>query len=129
MQKVKSFRNLVAWEKAMALVCQTYRATTQLPEAERFGLAAQMCRSAVSIPSNIAEGQGRSTTTDFLRFLQMARGSAHELSTQAEICIRLGYQGDFVSLVELSEEITRVLNGLIATLRAKRKTDHSSTDR
>ena len=116
MSDIKSFRDLIAWQKAMNLVCHVYARTKELPDDERFGLIAQMRRCAVSIPSNIAEGQGRDTPADFLRFLQIARGSAHELSTQAEICVRLGFGGSFDGLISDSEEVARILNGLIASI-------------
>ncbi|MCI0366306.1 MAG: four helix bundle protein [Phycisphaerales bacterium] len=116
MSPIKSFRDLVAWQKAMALVYDTYQMTKRLPEDEQFGLVAQMRRCAVSIPSNIAEGQGRDTASDFLRFLHMARGSAQELSTQAELCGRLGLGQASENLIASCEEVGRILNGLIASL-------------
>lgn len=117
MSAIKSFRDPVAWQKAMALVCDTYQMTKQLPKDEQFGLIAQMRRCSVSIPSNIAEGQGRDTASDFLRFLHIARGSTHELSTQAELCIRLGFSQAFQQLIGACEEVGRILNGLIASIQ------------
>ena len=79
-----SFRDLVAWRKGMDVVYQVYGFTAQLPEQERFALVVQMRRAAISVPSNIAEGWGRDTTRDYIRFLHMARGSTYELATQAK---------------------------------------------
>lgn len=126
MSDIKSFRDLIAGQKAMGLVCKVYELTRKLPDMERFGLCSQMRRCAVSIPSNIAEGQGRETASDFIRFLQIARGSAHELSTQAEICVRLCYGEEYEQIVCDSEEIARILNGLIASLQ--RATRRLTTD-
>ena len=114
---IKSFRDLIVWQKGMALVGITYELTKQLPEIERFGLTSQMRRCAVSIPSNIAEGQGRETANEYIRFLQIARGSAFELSTQAELCIQLDYGNCFQQILDNSEEVARILNGLISAIR------------
>jgi four helix bundle protein len=114
---IRSFRDLVAWQKGMALVRVTYVETNELPADERFGLTSQMRRCAISIPSNIAEGQGRETGSEYIRFLQIARGSAYELSTQAELCIQLGYGSSFQLILDRSEEVARILNGLIASIR------------
>ena len=117
--KVNSYRDLIAWRQAMDLVSKTYAATRDLTKNERFGLTAQMRRCAVSIASNIAEGWGRDSTRDDLRFLHMARGSVFELCTQAEVARRLGYPGNWAALVSAAEEIGRILNGLITALAKK----------
>ena len=78
---VKSYRDLIAWQRSRELVKETYLLTATFPVGERFGLVSQMDRAAVSIPSNIAEGYGRATTQDYLHFLCIARGSAYELET------------------------------------------------
>ena len=109
----RSYRDLIAWQKAMDLVISVYRATRDLPGEERFGLTAQMRRCAVSIPSNIAEGWGRGDNQDFTRFLTIARGSLLELSTQIDICQRLGYSGAWEPLLEGADEVRRILHGLI----------------
>jgi len=113
----KSFRDLIAWQKSMDLVCRTYEQTKMLPPDERFGLIAQMRRSAVSVASNIAEGWGRHAGAEYIRFLEIARGSAYELSTQCEICMRLAMPGEWGIVVENCEEIGRILNGLMASIR------------
>ena len=112
---IRSFRDLIAWQKGMDLVCMTYEMTKLLPPEERYGLQSQMRRAAISIPSNVAEGWDRSTG-DYLRHLQIARGSTHELSTQAEACDRLGFSGEWPALVDAIEEDARILNGLIAAI-------------
>ena len=86
-----TFRDLIAWQKGMDLVEVIYHLTKLLPAEERFGLCDQMRRSAVSIPSNIAEGQSRGTTKDFRHFLTIAFASRAEVQTQLLICERIGY--------------------------------------
>ncbi len=108
-----SYRDLIAWRKAMDLVVGVYAETARLPVEERFGLALQMRRAAVSIPSNIAEGWGRGPTPDFTRFLRIARGSILELSTQVEICTTLGFPGDWEAILGQADEVRKILQGLI----------------
>lgn len=118
---VKSYRDLVAWQRARELVKETYLLTAAFPAGERFGLVSQMNRSAVSIPSNIAEGYGRATTQDYLHFLRIARGSAYELETQLVLAQDLGLCTEERGLrvqVVLQEEI-RILQDLIAALERK----------
>ena len=90
-ETVTSYRDLVVWQKSMRLVADVYRLTPTFPDSERFGLTSQLQRAAVSIPSNIAEGQGRLATKEFRQFLGIARGSLKELETQLLISIDLGY--------------------------------------
>lgn len=111
--KSSSYRDLAAWRKAMELVISVYAETGKLSTDERFGLTQQMRRSAVSIPSNIAEGWSRGPTPDFTRFLRMARGSIFELSTQAEICASLKFPGDWPAILDQADEVRRILQGLI----------------
>src|SRR5271166_239894 len=85
------YQDLIAWQKAIAFVKRVYVITTQLPKEEIFGLKSQMRRSAVSVASNIAEGQGRATAGEFHQFLGQARGSLYELETQMVIAAELGY--------------------------------------
>jgi four helix bundle protein len=89
-QKIQSFRDLQIWQKSMELTVAVYRMTQSFPSEEMFGLTSQLRRCAISIPSNIAEGQGRSSEREFLHFLGIARGSNCELQTQLEIARRLG---------------------------------------
>ena len=88
-EKIKTYRDLIAWQRAMELVRLLYQVTARMPESERFGLTNQMRRAAVSIPSNIAEGYARQTTLDYIKFLRTARGSLAELATQVEIAIAI----------------------------------------
>jgi len=91
MSGLKNYRDLDAWQLAMTLVETTYRLSRFLPDSERYGLISQMQRSAVSIPSNIAEGQGRGTARFGLYFIRVALGSSAELDTQVEVARRLRY--------------------------------------
>jgi four helix bundle protein len=117
--EIKTYRDLIAWQKGMELVKLIYQVTVHMPESERFGLTNQMRRAAVSIPSNIAEGYARQTTADYIKFLRMARGSMAELSTQIEIALGLGMIAPNPRLIALLEEQDRILQGLIRSLEAK----------
>ena len=121
--KIKSFRDLVVWQKAMDLVERVYRITGDFPAEERYALTSQLRRAAVSVPSNVAEGYGRHSTADYIRFLQIALGSLNELQTQLELGIRLGFvETDVVeSEFELGTEIEKMLVSLIAKLHTKRQ--------
>lgn len=114
MASVRSYGDLVAWQKAMDLVVAVYRATDKLPPHEQYGLTNQIRRAVVSIPSNIAEGQGRSSPNEFIRFLSIARGSLYELETQVLIAERLTYltEGEREVLLHLTDEVGRLLRGL-----------------
>lgn len=118
---VVSYRDLVVWQKAMELVSAVYKLTRTFPDSERFGLASQIQRAAVSIPSNIAEGQGRLATKEFRQFLGIARGSLKELETQLLISIDLTYAGaeDVADCLGLTDEIGRMLNALIKALERR----------
>src|SRR5688500_5799714 len=114
-----SFRDLLVWQNAMMLVTDVYRATESFPNREIYGLTNQVRRSAVSVPSNIAEGKGRFSKKEFVQFLATARGSLCELQTQLEIARNLGYlQTDhFEQLDVQSREVGRMVNGLIKAMR------------
>ena len=118
---VKSYRDLVAWQRARELVKETYLLTAEFPVGERFGLVGQMDRAAVSIPSNIAEGYGRATTQEYLHFLRIARGSAYELETQLVLAEDLGLCGREASskVAGTLHEVIRLLQGLIAALERR----------
>jgi len=90
-QSHKTHRDLIAWQASMQLVVEAYRVARQLPDVERYGLAAQLRRAAVSIPANIAEGFGRSTRGDYLRHLSIASGSLREIQTHLEVIALLEY--------------------------------------
>jgi four helix bundle protein len=115
---VRSYRDLIAWQKSMALVTAIYTCTREFPKTELYGLAAQLRRAAVSVPSNIAEGQGRVSTGEFKQFLGHARGSLLEVETQILIAESLGYlrQEESAELLGLSAEVGRILHGLISAL-------------
>jgi four helix bundle protein len=118
---VTSYRNLVVWQKAMTLVSSVYQMTRSFPDSERFGLTSQIQRAAVSIPSNIAEGQGRLATKEFRHFLGIARGSLKELETQILLAIDLGYMDEAkaAECLSLTDEIGRMVNALIKALERK----------
>ncbi|MCA9288602.1 MAG: four helix bundle protein [Phycisphaerales bacterium] len=119
MATIKTFRDLIAWQRGMDLAVCVYKETAALPSEEKFGLTAQMRRAAVSIPSNIAEGHARQSRPDFLRFLRTARGSLGELSTQTDLCRRLEFFADTPRLTELLAEEDRILQALIRSLERK----------
>lgn len=114
-KKMRNYRDLIVWQKSMALVTKVYSITRLFPKEKLYGLVSQIRRSAVSIPSNIAEGYGRYSTNDYIRFLQIAIGSLYELQTQLEICLNLGYLSNdtFEKIYEQSREIERMLSSLI----------------
>jgi len=118
---VKDYRELIAWQKGMDLVEMVYRMTDGFPRKEVYGLTSQIRRAVVSIPSNIAEGQARSTTRDFLNFLSIAMGSLKEAETQVLISQRLGYlsEPETSGLLELTAEVGRVISGLTNSLRRR----------
>jgi len=103
----------------MALVKTVYAKTTAFPKTELYGLISQMRRSAVSIPSNIAEGAARETTAEFLRFLYIARGSLAELETQIFIARDLNYLVDITSVMNELEQVSAPLSGLIRSLKTR----------
>ena len=107
------FRDLIVWQKSMDLVDKVYAYADFFPREERLGLWSQITRSAVSIPSNIAEGSGRSTRKDCLHFFSVARGSLYELSTQLEICQRRGYGTMDADLTDLCNEVAKMLTKMI----------------
>lgn len=116
--KVKSYQELIVWQKSMELVEEIYSATRNFPREEVYSLTNQLRRSSVSIPSNIAEGQGRQTTADFCRHLSIAYGSLYEAETQILISERLNYLPKQTSqrLLQRAGEVGRLLNGLIRSL-------------
>ena len=116
------FRQLLVWQKAMDMVTQLYNATRTFPKEEMYGLTSQLRRSAVSIPSNIAEGQARSTKGEFIQFLGFAKGSLAELETQILIAQNLAYLADANVLLESASEVGRLFNGLINSLKPKQPT-------
>jgi four helix bundle protein len=121
----KGFRDLIAWQKGMELSEMVYKITISFPKEELYGITSQMRRAAVSIPSNIAEGQLRNSKKEFIQFLSIALGSCAELSTQLELSKRLRYltESDFELISELIYEVMKILHGL----RKKHQLDLSNT--
>ena len=119
--RVKDYRDLIVWQRAMDLVELIYKLTRLFPRDEQFGLTVQVRRAAVSVPSNIAEGQGRHTTREFLQFLSIASGSLKEVQTHVLIAQRLGYLNEEKAsqAMNLAEEVGRLHSGLVASLEAK----------
>jgi four helix bundle protein len=121
-----SYRDLTAWQKAMDLVEQVYLGSRNWPKEEAYGLTSQVRRAAISVPSNIAEGQGRDSTKEFLHHLSMARGSILELETQILVAERLGYVDTPLSqdLLRRSAEVSRLVSGLMRSMKAKLNTNN-----
>ena len=111
---MKTYRDLIVWQKSMAMVTEIYKATKLFPRREDYGITSQVRRCAISIPSNIAEGYGRHSRNEYIRFLQIALGSLCELQTQLEIAVNLGYlrKEEFDALYENTREIERMLSVL-----------------
>ena len=117
------YRELIAWQKAKKLAVEVCILVRRFPKDELYGLTSQIRRSVISVPSNIAEGQGRLTRGEFLQFLGHARGSLFEVQTQLEIALDLGYIGkeEFDRLEVLSNDVRALLNRLIESLQPKTK--------
>ena len=120
--KAQGYRDLVVWQKGIAIAKEIYLLTKQLPADEKFGLVSQMRRAAVSVPSNIAEGKARHTTGEFIQFISHAEGSVAELDTQLTLCQDLGLltQKESTAAANLLEELRRMLNGLHRKLSTSR---------
>src|SRR5580704_14187958 len=116
----QSFRDLVVWQRSIQLATMIYRITGGFPKEEMYGLASQIRRSAVSVPSNIAEGQGRLSTGEFRQFLGIARGSNFELQTQLEIArtLKFGNSEQINEAEGLSHEVGKMIHTILE------KTDH-----
>ncbi|WP_055443375.1 four helix bundle protein [Lacinutrix himadriensis] len=112
---MKSYRDLIVWQKSVNMVTLVYKLLNDFPKDEKFGLTSQIKRSSVSISSNIAEGYGRNYTKDYIRFLNIARGSLFEMQTQLQIAINLGFLklDDLNEINNLSLQIEKMLNSLI----------------
>lgn len=122
---ITSYHDLIVWQKALDFVVDCYRLTERCPRSETYGLACQLQRAAVSIPSNIAEGAGRGHTREFIRFLGIARSSIFEAETQIAISSRLNYatQEEIRPLLMMVAELGRMLHGLMASLERKLEAD------
>jgi four helix bundle protein len=118
-KEVKSFHDLVAWQKAMELVTEIYKLSQKFPKEELFGLTSQIRRAAVSIPSNIAEGRGKSSPGEFQQFLYHAKGSLAEVETQVIIATNLEYVdlSEVSHIMELIHRVGRLLSGLLFAIK------------
>jgi four helix bundle protein len=122
---VSTHKDLNVWKKAMDLAAQVYSLTAKFPKEELYGLTSQIRRSAVSIPSNIAEGAARHSRKEFIQFLHIASGSVAELETQLLLAIPIGLlSGDHI--ISHVEEVRKILLGLLRSLKKKPITHHSS---
>jgi four helix bundle protein len=118
---ITSFRELRVWQLGMEVTEKVYRLTTDFPKSETYGLSSQMRRAAVSIPSNIAEGQGRDSTKEFLHFLAIAFGSICELETQLLLAHRFSYlsDNDLQTVLQILTETSKTVRGLQKSLKLK----------
>jgi four helix bundle protein len=120
--QIKSYKDLVVWQKSIALVKQVYQVTRTFPADEKFGLVSQMRRAAVSVPSNIAEGHARNTTGEFIQFISHAEGSLAELETQVILSVELKFcsETNVQPLNDQIEEIQKMTNALRRSLVQRR---------
>ncbi len=119
--KIKSYRELLIWQKSIQVVTNIYKLTRDFPKEELFGITSKMRRCAISIPSNIAEGFGRNSQGDFKRFLNISLGSIYELQTQIEISQNLEYLNteNYKYLMESCVELEKMMNSLVSKIKAK----------
>ena len=118
---LKSYRDLLVWQRAMELVLLVYRVSSEFPRQEIYGLTSQIRRASISVPSNIAEGYGRATRKEYLQFLSIAQGSLKELETQAILAERLNYAttAQVEKLLAEAERVGKMLGGLIRSLKTE----------
>ena len=118
---MKNYKELIVWQRSMELACAAYDVVRKLPKEETFALSNQIRRSAISVPSNIAEGYGRSSPRDYVRFLSIARGSCYELETQRLLSVKLGYvaEEDISTAIQLGTEVGKMLNVMIPSVANK----------
>lgn len=122
-EKINSYKDLIVWQKSIALVTSIYELSKTFPSEEKFGVVSQLNRAAVSIPSNIAEGWGRESSKNYLQFLKIARGSVMETETLLVISKNLNFINDtqFSSITNEVEEVSKILQGLINSIQQKIK--------
>lgn len=125
MDKIVSHKDLVVWQKSIALACKVYAASRRLPRDERFGLQSQLRRTAVAIASNVAEGAARRGRAEFVQSLHLARSALAELETHYIIASRLAALDDAPATVEEIAEVGRLLNGLIRSLVSSSRAAHA----
>jgi len=116
---LKSYKELIVWQKSIQLVKEVFVLTNIFPKSERYGIVSQIRRAAVSIPSNIAEGYGRKSTKEYLQFYSIAYGSALELETQIIIGKELNFakKEEFIKVDQLLEEVLKMLNKMISNMK------------
>ena len=121
--EIKGYEQLIVWQKAMDLTVEIYRIVKLLPREELYALSDQMRRASVSIPSNIAEGQSRNSTKEFVQFLNIAAGSNAELFTHLLICEGVGYVStqELNTAKNLSGEIARIISSILSKLNSSKK--------
>jgi len=126
-EKIKTYRDLIVWSKSIDFVTMVYELTRKYPKDELYGLTLQIRRCAISIPSNIAEGYGRRSTQDYIRFLQIAMGSLYEIQTQIQISLNLKFipQIDFDYIYKKSHQIEILLRSLIEKIKSSKFSNHS----
>lgn len=127
MEAIRSHKDLIVWQKSVALASKVYAATRRLPSEERFGLNQQLRRAAVSIASNIAEGSARRSRAEFVQFLHIARGSLSEIETQMMIAIDQGFLPESDSPIKEITEVGNLLNGLIRSLLVADRMAHAKS--
>jgi four helix bundle protein len=122
-EKLNSYKDLIVWQKSVALVTSIYGLTKTFPLEEKFGIVSQLNRASVSIPSNIAEGWGRESSKNYLQFLRISRGSLMETETLLEISKNLGLinSSDFSNISTQIQEVSKILQGLIKSVQQKIK--------
>lgn len=118
---IDSYKDLIVWQRAMDIAKGVYKIAKLLPKDELFVLSSQMRRAAISIPSNIAEGQARNSSKEFRNFLSVAKGSAAELETQLLLCVEIGYckEEDIVGVLSLIAEVAKMINAIQTKLLDK----------
>jgi len=116
---IKSYRDLIVWQKSMTLAVETYQLTRRLPTREQFGIASQLRRASVSIPANLAEGHARGSRGDFRRHVSVARGSLAEVETHLELTRRIGLitRKETATVESLAAEVGRMLSALLRRLK------------
>ncbi len=121
--RINSFEDMIVWQRAIELVQEIYRLVKYLPKTETYALSDQMRRAAVSIPSNIAEGQQRNSINEYIQFLSVAKGSTGELYTQLVICCKLGYisKEQATGAMDLTNQVSRMLYTLINKLKTNKQ--------
>ena len=119
---VRTFRDLIAWQKGVRLSLLVYRLTRRFPDEEKFGMVSQMRRSAVSIPANIAEGYGKGRRAEYIRYLEIGRGSLFELQTYLELAREMKWVNgeDLVAVARLADEVDRIVSALLRSLKRRR---------